>query len=118
MTASFSGPGQQTLEPVFRTGAQIGLKMKLGNPPKTKTPGQLVAQKILRVLQRCEGLALDLVIAPNSNYYMGMATIWRHVDEVYFNRKEAGIRHLEADELDQFLSYSLRYSPGPSFVHG
>jgi hypothetical protein len=77
-----------------------------------------VAQIVLSVLQRGEGVSLDLFVATNSNYYMGMAAIWRHVDEVYFNRKEAGIRHLEADELDQFLSYSLRYSPGPSFVHG
>ena len=97
MTASFSGPGQQSLQPVFRAGAQIGLKMKLGNPPKTKTAGQLVAQVVLGVLERGEGVALDLLISPNSNYYMGMAAIGRYMDQVYFDRKQARIRHLEAD---------------------
>ena len=97
MTASFSGTGQQTLQPVFRAGAQIGLKMKLGNPPKTKTTSQLVAQVVLRVIERGEGVALDLLISPNPNYYMGMAAIGGYVDEVYFDRKQARIRHLEAD---------------------
>jgi hypothetical protein len=97
MAASFSGPGKQSLEPVLRTGAQIGLKMKLWNPSEAQTTGQLVAQIVLRVLDRRKSVALDLVIAPNSNYYMGMASIWRHMDKVYFNRKQARIRHLEAN---------------------
>ena len=75
MAASFSGPGKQSLEPVLRTGAQIGFKMKLWNPPEAQTTGQLVAQIVLRVLERRKSVALDLVIAPNSNYYMGMASI-------------------------------------------
>ena len=54
-------------------------------------------QIVLRVLERRKSVALDLVIAPNSNYYMGMASIWRDVDKVYLNRKQARIRHLEAD---------------------
>jgi hypothetical protein len=97
MTASFSSPSQQTLQPVFGTGAQIGLKMKLGNPPQTKTTSQLVAQIVLCVIERGEGLALDLLISSNSNYYMGMAAIRGYVDEVYFDWKQARIRHLEAN---------------------
>ena len=97
MTTSFSGPGQQTLQPVFRAGAQIGLKMKLGNPPQTKTTSQLVAQVVLGVIERGEGVALDLLISSNSNYYMGMAAIRGYVHEVHFDRKQAWIRHLEAD---------------------
>ena len=97
MTASFSRPGKQTLQPVLRTGAQIGLKMKLGNPPQGQTPGQLVAQVVLGMLKGGEGVVLDLFITSNFNYYMGMAAIWRHVDEVHFDRKQARIRHLEAD---------------------
>ncbi len=56
-----------------------------------------MAQIVLRVLKGGKSVALDLVIAPNSNYYMGMASIWRDVDKVYFNRKQARIRHLEAN---------------------
>jgi hypothetical protein len=97
MTASFSGPGQQTLQPVFRTGAQIGLKMELGNPPQGQTAGQLVAQVGLGVLKSGEGVALDLFITSNFNYYMGMAAIWRYVDQIYFDWKQARIRHLEAN---------------------
>jgi hypothetical protein len=97
MTASFSGPGQQTLQPVFRAGAQIELKMEFGNPPKTKTASQLVAQVVLGVLERSEGVALDLLISPNSHYYMGMAAIRGYVDQIYFDWKQARIRHLEAD---------------------
>src|ERR1700676_1092104 len=97
MTASFSAPGQQTLQPVFRAGAQIGLKMKLGNPPQTKTTSQLVAQVVLGVLQGSKGIALDLLISSNSIYYMGMATVCGYMHEVHFDRKQTRIRHLEAD---------------------
>ena len=71
--------------------------MKLGHPPQGQTAGQLMAQVVLRVLKSCEGVPLDLFIAPNSNYYMGMAAIWGHVDKVYLDWKQARIRHLEAD---------------------
>jgi hypothetical protein len=71
--------------------------MKLGNPSESQTTGQLVAQIGLGMLEGCEGVSLDLVITPNFNYYMGMASIWRDVDEIHFNRKQARIRHLEAD---------------------
>jgi hypothetical protein len=71
--------------------------MKLGNPPKTKTTSQLVAQVVLGVIERGKGIALDLLVSPNSNYYMGMAAVRRYVDEVHFNRKQTRIRHLEAD---------------------
>jgi|SRR5580704_9451825 hypothetical protein len=91
--------------------------MKLWNPSQGQTTGQLVAQVILSVLQGREGCALDLLIAPNSNDYMGMATIWGHVYGVYLDWKQARIRHLEADQLDQFFTYRFRYSSGSPFVH-
>jgi hypothetical protein len=117
MTASFSGPGKQALQPVLGTRAQIGLKMQLRNPPQGQTPGQLMAQVVLRVLKGGEGCSLDLFIAPNSNDYMGMTSIRGDVDEVHFDRQQARVGHLEADKLDQFLSHRFRYSPGPPFVH-
>ena len=34
MTAGFSGPGEQSLDPVGGFGASIGLKMQFGNAPE------------------------------------------------------------------------------------
>jgi hypothetical protein len=71
--------------------------MKLGDPPQAQTASQLVPQIVLGVIQRGEGVTLRLIVASNSYNYMSMASIWRNVDEVHFHRKQARIRHLEAD---------------------
>jgi hypothetical protein len=85
MTASFSRPGKQPLQPVFGAGAQICLKMKLGNPSQAQSAGQLMAQVVLGVVQGGEGIALDFFVTSNSNYYMGMASIWGHSYGIYLN---------------------------------
>ena len=56
-----------------------------------------MAQVVLRVIEGGEGVALGLFVSPNSNYYMGMAAIRRHVYSVYLNWEQPRIGHLEAD---------------------
>src|SRR5260370_9641684 len=48
---------------------------------------------------------------------MRMSPIRRHVDEVDLHGKQARIRHLKADELNQLFPHCFRYSPGSTFVH-
>src|SRR5438067_1382711 len=48
---------------------------------------------------------------------MGVAAVRGHVDVADFDSQQPRIRHLEADELDQFLSHRFRYSPDSTFVH-
>ena len=76
-----------------------------------------MTQIMPRMLERRKGVPLDLIFAPNSHGYKGMASIGGHIDVVYFDGKQTRVRHLEADELDQFLPHRLRYSPGSPLVH-
>src|SRR5260370_41948654 len=117
MAASFSGSGEQPLDPILRFRPQIRLKMQLGNPPQAQTPGKLVTQIVLRMLERREGVPLDALVASNSNQHMAAAAIRRYIDEIHLNGKQARVRHLEADELDQLFSHCFRNSPGSPLVH-
>ncbi len=75
MTAGFSDPAEQTLDPVLQVPTRIRFKMKLGNPPQAQTAGQLVTQIMPPVLETCQSITLDLLVTPDSHQDMGVAAV-------------------------------------------